>query len=220
MKIDRFDDGFDETDDRGERWASAETGADPEPDYGYGDDPEPAPDFGPEDWDDTEPEPAPDQLWPRTGDDFDGEPPVSPPLALQAACEPLGGLQTGEQGQGKARRQKANNPFIKGPLCREWFIQAARLPKSAIKVGLALWFKAGVEKDDFIRGGRAESLPIRVDRGLKRRFEISPPQLSRGLHALLRAGLIRIVKGGAGRCPVVVIVNLQIPLPVGRKSST
>jgi hypothetical protein len=220
MKNDRFDDGFDETDDRGERWASAETGADPEPDFGYGDDPEPAPDFSPEDWDDTEPEPAPDQLWPRTGDDFDGDPPVSPPPAPEAACEPVGAPQAGTQGLGKAKRQKTNNPFIKGPLCREWFIRAARLPKSAIKVGLALWFKAGVEKDDFIRGERAESLPIRVDRGLKRRFEISPPQLSRGLHALLRAGLIRIVKGGAGRCPVVVIVNLQIPLPVGRKSST
>jgi hypothetical protein len=220
MSSDRFDEGFQDTDGRDDWWVSAETEADPEPDFGFGDAPETEPDFGTGDWDDAEPEPDPEELWPRTEDGVDEPPPVSPPPAPQAVCEPLGAPQAGEQGLGRARRLKANNPFIKGPLCREWFIRAGRLPKAAIKVGLALWFKAGVEKDDFIRGERAESLPIRVDRGLKRRFEISPPQLSRGLHALARAGLIRIVKGGVGRCSVVVIVNVQIPPPVGSKSST
>ena len=218
MSIDRFDERFQDTDGRDDWWVSAETEADPEPDFGYGDAPEPEPDFGPDDWDDAEPEPDPDELWPRTGNEE--EPPVSPAPAPEAACEPLGALPAGEQGLGRARRLKANSPFIKGPLCREWFIRAGRLPKAAFKVGIALWFKAGVEKDDFIREKRADSLPIKVDRGLKKRFEISPSQLSRGLHALERGGLIRIVKGGAGHCPVVVIVNVQIPPPVERKSST
>jgi len=55
---------------------------------------------------------------------------------------------------------------------------------------------------------------------LKKQIGVTPSQCSQGIFALEAAGLIRVVKGGAGRCPVVVIVNLQIPLPVGRKSST
>lgn len=85
------------------------------------------------------------------------------------------------------------------------------LKKPAVMVGIALWFKAGCKFDDFVRGKRAESIQIRVDRGVKRRFQITSSQLSRGLHALEQAGLIKIVKGGAGRCPVVVIRNIQIP---------
>jgi predicted transcriptional regulator len=86
-----------------------------------------------------------------------------------------------------------------------------RLRKPAVATGLALWFKAGVTKDDFLREKRAASRTIRVDRGLRKSFGISASQLSRGLHALADAGLIRIAKGGAGRCPIVVIVNIQIP---------
>ena len=234
MTINRFEEGFDDTDGPAHRLPPAnslanprpalghshetEDSLDPEPEFSFGDAAEPEPDYSFEDWDDPEPEPDPDELWSRTRDEED--PSVSPPPAPQAACEPLAALQEGEAGLGKARRQKASQPFIKGPLCREWFIRAGKLPKPAINVGIALWFKVGVEKDDFIRPGRAESIEVRVDRGLKKRFMISPPQLSRGLHALERAGLIRIVKGGAGRCPVVVILNVQIPPPVGRKSST
>jgi hypothetical protein len=220
MKIDRFDDGFDETDDRGERCASAETGAAPEPDFGYGDNPEPAPDFGPEDWDDTEPEPAPDQLWPRTEEGVEEPPAVAATPALPARSEPPGDSEKADQGLGLARQPKTKAPFIKGPLCREWIVRALLLRKSAIAVGLGLWLRAGLEKDDFIRGRRAESVRLRVDRRLKKQIGVTPSQCSRGIFALEAAGLIRVVKGGAGRCPVVVIVNLQIPLPVGRKSRT
>jgi len=197
MKINRFEEGFDATDDPGERWASAETGADSEPGLVLGHEPE--------------------------GDRVleDGEEAESlieslPPQ--QTLCEPLRDRQAADQGLAAPRRQKAKFPFIKGPLCREWVLRALALPKSALRVSHALWFKAGVEKDEFIRGGRAESAPIRVDRGLKKRFEINPWQLSRGLHALERAGLIVILKGGAGRCPVVVIVNVQIPRNSNRRN--
>lgn len=135
----------------------------------------------------------------------------------QAACAPLGSPQAGVGGAGQPGQRRATAPFLKGPLCREWFVRAMRLRKPAVMVGLALWFKAGVTKDEFLRAKRAESLPIRVDRGLKKSFEISPSQMSRGLHALAQEGLIAFTKGGAGRCPVVVIVNVQIPRHTGRR---
>lgn len=109
---------------------------------------------------------------------------------------------------GKEKNQCCD-PFIKGPLCREWLVRASILQKTALRVGLALYFKAGVRKDDFIRGKRAESKPIKCDRSMKTSFKISPSQMSRGLHALKRAGLIQILKGGPGRCPVVAIINIQ-----------
>jgi hypothetical protein len=217
MKIDRFDDGFDETDDWGERWASAETGADPEPelepepepDFGSGDAPEPEPDYGPEDWDDREPEPAADELWPRTVESVKEPPAVAAPPAPQAPSEPLGDSEKADLCLGPVRQPKTKAPFIMGPLCREWIVRALSLGNPAIAVGLGLYHRAGFEKDDFIRGRRTESLPMRVDRRLKQQFCITPSQCSRGISALKAAGLIRVVKGGAGRCPVVAIVNIQ-----------
>lgn len=143
------------------------------------------------------------------------EPPNSP---APSACASLGSPQTGVGGAGQLGQQRASAPFVKGPLCRQWFVRAMRLRKPAVMAGLALWFKAGVTKDEFLRAKRAESLPIRVDRGLKKSFEISPSQMSRGLHALAEEGLIVITKGGAGRCPVVAIVNVQIPRHASRRN--
>lgn len=105
---------------------------------------------------------------------------------------------------------RASFPFVKGPLCREWIVRASRLRKPALIVALALYFRAGVVKDDFIRRKQAESRPIRCDRSMKKAFGISPSQMSRGLQALREAGLIVVIKGGAGRCPVVTIVNIQV----------
>jgi hypothetical protein len=219
MSIDRFDERFQDTDGRDRWWLSAETEADPEPDFGYGDAPEPEPDFGTADGDDAEPEPDPEELWPRTEDGVDEPPPVSPPPAPEAAHEPLGALQAGEQGLGRAERSDKVY-FLKGPLCWLWLVRAHALRKPAMVVGNGLWLMVGLEKDDFLRRGLAESKPIRVDRKFKRRLKMTPSQCSRGINALKAAGLIRSVKSGAGRCPVVVIVNVQIPPPVGRKSST
>ena len=117
-----------------------------------------------------------------------------------------------------ARRKSSALPFIKGPLCRDWIVRASRLRKPALTVALALYFKAGVKKDDFIRGRRAESQSIRCDRSMKKAFGITPSQMSRGLRSLQDAGLIRIVKGGAGRCPVVVIINIQVQRRSSRDS--
>ena len=216
MKIDRFDDGFEETDDWNERGASAEAEADPEPEikpepesvFVYRGHPEPEPDYGTGDWDDREPEPDPHELWPRTEEGVEESPAVGVPPAPQALPEPLGASQAGDQGLEQAKR-KDKVHFLKGPVCWCWLTRVRALRKSAIAVGHGLWLMVGLEKDDFLRHRRAESKPIRVNRKLKQRLGITPSQCSRGIKALEAAELIRIVKGGAGRCPVVVIVNLQ-----------
>jgi hypothetical protein len=231
MKADRFDEDFEDTDwSAHQRWPaesrdrpSPALGRNREPDYSsesesesvsdYFGEPEFQPDIYGDYGDDPElePEPEPHELWPRTEDGSEEEPAVQTPAATRALPEASGAAQTGDRVAGQSRHQKAKSPFIKGPLCREWIVRAGELRNSALKVAMPLWFKAGVQKDDFIRGRRAESALIRFDRALKKRFRISPSQMSRGLHALEEAGLIRILKGGAGRCPEVSIVNVQIP---------
>jgi len=120
---------------------------------------------------------------------------------------------------GRDLKKRTEAPFVKGPICRDWIVRASILQKTALRVGLALYFKAGVRKDDFIKGKRAESISIKCDRSMKTNFKISPSQMSRGLHALQSAGLIHIHKGGRGRCPVVSIINIQIPRNGSRKIS-
>ena len=120
---------------------------------------------------------------------------------------------------GRDLKKRTEEPFVKGPICREWIVRASLLARPALKVGMALYFKAGVRKDDFIRGKRAESVSIKCNRSMKTSFKISPSQMSRGLHALQSAGLIHIHKGGRGRCPVVSIINIQIPRNGSRKIS-
>ncbi len=120
---------------------------------------------------------------------------------------------------GRDLKKQTETPFVKGPICRDWIVRASLLAKPALKVGMALYFKAGVRKDDFIRGKRAESVSIKCNRSMKTAFKISPSQMSRGLHALQSAGLIHIHKGGRGRCPVVSILNIQIPRNGRRKIS-
>ena len=51
---------------------------------------------------------------------------------------------------GSDLRKQTDKPFVKGPICRDWIVRASILQKTALRVGLALYFKAGVRKDDFI----------------------------------------------------------------------
>jgi DNA-binding transcriptional ArsR family regulator len=90
-------------------------------------------------------------------------------------------------------------PFIKGPICLRWVARAVRLRKPALAAGLALWFLRGVCPHDG---------PFRITRAIRNKFQLSGPQMSRGLRALEAAKLVRFVKSGRGRCPVVQIIDL------------
>ena len=86
--------------------------------------------------------------------------------------------------------------FIKGPLPVIWIERAGELSKSALLLGLGLFFIQGLN-----RGGKFKLSPSRlaelgIDRYAKRR----------GLKQLESAGLIRVESRGSGRVPVVKIL--------------
>lgn len=95
------------------------------------------------------------------------------------------------------RRSLRAEPFLRGPIPLEWLSRAAALRKPALPAGLALWFVRGVSK---------KTGPIRVSAAIRKKMRLSAGQMLRGLRALEGAGLVRFVKDGRGRCPVVEIV--------------
>lgn len=94
----------------------------------------------------------------------------------------------------RAPRHKAGAWFLKGPIPGEWLTRAAGLSFRALRVGLALWYLAGVKK----------SRVVKPTWDTWRRFALSPDAGSHGLAALERAGLVAVDRH-PGRCPVVTI---------------
>jgi len=97
-------------------------------------------------------------------------------------------------------------PFLRGPIPLAWVARAAQLRKPALPAGLGLWFVRGVSK---------KTGPVRVSAALRKKVGLSAGQMLRGLRALEGAGLVRFVKDGRGRCPVVEIVG-QLRTDIGR----
>ncbi len=98
---------------------------------------------------------------------------------------------------GQRRRLRAE-PFLRGPIPLAWLAKAAQLRKPALPAGLALWF---------VRGVTNNTGPLRVSAAIRKKVGLSAGQMLRGLRALEGAGLVRFVKEGRGRCPVVEIVD-------------
>ena len=98
----------------------------------------------------------------------------------------------------RARRNRCSQPYLGGRPPMWWLQRAAERGRAALAVGLALWFKHGLQK------GR--TTPIRVDSSLRRAMALSHDQARRGVHALEAAGLVRVERGGRGRCAEVAIV--------------
>jgi predicted ArsR family transcriptional regulator len=63
--------------------------------------------------------------------------------------------------------------------------------------GVCLWFVRGVSK---------KTGPIRASAAVRKKMRLTAGQMLRGLRALEAGGLVRFVKEGRGRCPVVEIV--------------
>jgi len=102
---------------------------------------------------------------------------------------------------GQRRRVRAE-PFLRGPIPLVWLATAAQLRKPALPAGLGLWF---------VRGVSQKTGPIRASAAVRKKVGLSAGQMLRGLRALEGAGLVRFVKGGRGRCPVVEIVDQLRP---------
>lgn len=105
------------------------------------------------------------------------------------------------QKPGQRRRLRAE-PFLRGPIPLWWLARAAQLRKPALPAGLALWF---------VRGVTNKTDPIRVSAAVRKKVRQTAGQMLRGLRALEGAGLVRFVKEGRGRCPVVEIVDQLRP---------
>ena len=95
------------------------------------------------------------------------------------------------------RRRRSHEPFLCGPVPMPWLARAHALSKAAMGVALALWFQKGV---------RGHSGPVKVTSAVRRHMGLSNDQARRGIQALATAGLLRVCKGGRGRCAVVEIV--------------
>ena len=80
----------------------------------------------------------------------------------------------------------------------EWLARAHAAGGSAVAVGLVLWF---------VRGVSGKISPVKITSAVRRRLGLTPDQARRGIPALEGAGLVGIVKGGRGRCPVVEILS-------------
>jgi hypothetical protein len=96
------------------------------------------------------------------------------------------------------RRRLRTEPFLCGPIPLEWLARATMLRKPAMPAGLCLWFVRGVSK---------KIGPIRVSAAVRKKMRLSAGQMLRGLRALEGGDLVRFVKEGRGRCPVVEIVD-------------
>ena len=98
----------------------------------------------------------------------------------------------------KTKRPRSLQPFLRGPIPMEWLARAHAAGGSAVAVGLALWF---------VRGVCGKAGPVKLTSAVRRRLGLTPDQARRGIPALEDAGLVAIVKGGRGRCPVVEILD-------------
>lgn len=88
------------------------------------------------------------------------------------------------------------SPFIKGPIPRYWLVEAFSLSPAAGKVGLVLWYLAGLTK----------SKTVVLTTVKMREFKFTRLAKYRGLEQLERAGLVK-VKRRRKQNPVVTIIE-------------
>ena len=93
--------------------------------------------------------------------------------------------------------------FLAGPISMEWLAKAQSLGGSALAAGICLWFVRRVSGHDG---------PIRSSKAVRRKMGLSACQMLSGLRRLEAGSLVRFVKTGRGRCPVVEIIEAK---PVG-----
>ena len=99
----------------------------------------------------------------------------------------------------RGKKTAVSGRFIRGPLPFEWISRAARLPGSALAVGMCLWHLAGLR-------GTHQRLALSTER--LEPFGVSRHSKDRALRALLAAGLVTVERK-RGRSPRVSLVTRQ-----------
>jgi len=95
---------------------------------------------------------------------------------------------------GEERRPRGE--FIRGPIPLPWVAEAARLRGRALAVGLAIWFRKGIEKK-----ATFQLYPSALER-----LGVSRWSAYRALKGLEKAGLVRAERR-RGRSPVVTVLD-------------
>lgn len=91
-------------------------------------------------------------------------------------------------------RHRVGERFLRGPIPWGWLLRAMRASGSALRVAMMVWYRAGFS-----------NWPSVVV-NLSRVPGASRGTASRGLRALERAGLVRVVRR-SGRKPLVTIIS-------------
>ncbi len=96
-------------------------------------------------------------------------------------------------------RHRQGEEFVRGPIPLVWLSKACKLRGKALAVAMALWFKAGAQRN---------TPTVVLSGALLKRFGVASRKAGyRGLAALERAGLVAVERH-TGRCPVVTIQNV------------
>lgn len=108
---------------------------------------------------------------------------------------------------------KASMPFIRGPIPLRWLVVAISLSRSAARLAVALWYRLGIQgKHVNLAGPQESQLAVRIDRQLRTECQLKRWHVGEGVRDLTSSGLLRVLSGGRGRCPVVEVV---VPENVG-----
>lgn len=103
--------------------------------------------------------------------------------------------------------RRSTIPFIRGPIPLKWLNMASALSSSAARLSVAIWYRLGITGQHLDLTDPARSqLVVRIDRQLRDECNLERWHVSEGVRDLSGAGLIRRLKAGRGRCPVVEIL--------------
>jgi len=130
--------------------------------------------------------------------------------ASKAPPSPPQEPDTRQTDQRKPPRQirRATVPFVRGPIPLKWLVTAASLSRSAARLSVALWYRLGITGQVVdLASPQGDQLVVRIDRQLRDECDLERWHVSEGVRDLSEAGLIRPLKAGRGRCPVVEVVT-------------
>ena len=101
----------------------------------------------------------------------------------------------------KPPRHRTGDKFLKGPIPWNWIQQAARLPGSALHVGVLLWFEAGCRK--------SRTFPISLARAGE--FQLHSDTMKRCLWKLEAAKLVSIRRPPGRSLQVTILDAPAVP---------
>jgi hypothetical protein len=142
--------------------------------------------------------------------------PVTPPDDLS---EGVSGPHQSARPKTVRRGLRASIPFVRGPIPLRWLTKAVALSRSAARLSVALWYRLGLTGQHVdLTAPAGQSLTVRIDTKLRDDCDLERWHVSDGMADLCEAGLIRVVKGGRGRCPEVAIIAQPEETPASQTS--